>query len=154
LALVFCGGPNSVPVSANFAGTELHGSSVWSTDRDQADTTIVPASCIQMNRLEQLLGFLEADPDDPFTLYAIADEYRRAGDLDRSRSYFERLVEEHPDYVGTYYHLAALYLETGHKERALATYRSGISVAENQRDTQARSELQAALLEADGVSFD
>jgi tetratricopeptide (TPR) repeat protein len=107
-----------------------------------------------MNRLDHLLAFLEADPHDPFTLYAIADEYRRAGDLNLSRSFFERLVEEHPDYVGTYYHLGALYLKTGHKERALATYRTGIRVAESQRDTQARSELQAALLEADGASLD
>lgn len=107
-----------------------------------------------MSRIEQLLAFLESDPDDPFTLFALADEYRRAGKLDLSLSYFEKLVEEHPEYVGTYYHLASLYLETGHRERALATYRAGIRVAESQRDAHARAELQGALLEADGVSFD
>lgn len=102
-----------------------------------------------MDRLEQLLGFLEEDPNDEFTLFAIATEYRRKGESDKSLAYFEKLVDLKPEYVGTYYHLAAVYLEMGQRERALATYRAGIRVAERQRDAHARAELQSALMDVE-----
>ena len=107
-----------------------------------------------MDRLEQLLGFLETDPDDEFTLFAIASEYRRKGQKDLSLSFFERLLGAHPEYVGTYYHLASLYLELGQRQKALETYRAGILVADTQRDVHARAELQSALMDADGFSPD
>jgi len=107
-----------------------------------------------MSRLDQLLTFLEEDPDDPFTLFAVATEYRRRRDPNLSLQYYERLVDEHPDYVGTYYHLAALYLELGRRDDAIATYRTGIEVANRLRDTHARSELQSALMEAEDEVFE
>lgn len=101
-----------------------------------------------------LLDYLEQDPDDPFTRFALALEYLKVGDEPEARRAFEGLVEERPDYVGTYYHLGALYERQGLKESAIATYRAGIQVAEQQRDVQARSELQSALLEAEGIGFE
>lgn len=107
-----------------------------------------------MNRLEALLAFHREDPADAFTRFALAQEYRKAGDSERALGYFEGLVAEHPDYVGTYYHLGKLYEELGRTEDALRTYRAGIEQARAAGDLHARAELQGALLEAQGIGFD
>ncbi|GIV57514.1 MAG: hypothetical protein KatS3mg042_0427 [Rhodothermaceae bacterium] len=104
---------------------------------------------IPPDRIQTLLRFLEEDPHDAFTRFALASEYRKRGDTDRALTFFEALVRDDPDYVGTYYHLGKLYQELGRLPDALATYRRGIEVARDQRDLHALSELQAALLEAE-----
>lgn len=107
-----------------------------------------------MDRLALLLQYYEEDPQDSFTQFALAQEYLKQGDAEKGLSFFERLVAEQPDYVGTYYHLGKLYEHLGRKEEALQTYRAGIGVAERQRDFHAKSELQSALLEAEGIGFE
>ncbi len=52
-------------------------------------------------RLQQLFKFLEEDKNDPFTLYAIALEYQET-QPDEAMKYFEGLLQNHPDYTGTY----------------------------------------------------
>ncbi len=104
-----------------------------------------------MDRIELLRSYLEEDPSDAFTRFALATEYRKEGDLDRAVSCFETLVREQPDYVGTYYHLGKLYLEMNRHDEALQTFRSGIAVAAQQVDHHARAELQDALLAAEGL---
>ncbi len=100
-----------------------------------------------MSRIEALLAFLSDDPDDPFTRFALATEYRKAGRLGEAIATFEELRDRDPSYVGTYFHLGKAYAASGRKDRAAATYRDGIVEAARQRDGHARSELQAALLE-------
>ena len=56
-----------------------------------------------MDRLATLLTMARDKPKDPFLLFALALEYHGAGNEAESRSYFERLVYEHPDYIATYY---------------------------------------------------
>lgn len=107
-----------------------------------------------MDRLDALLAFHREDPDDAFTRFALAQEYRKAGDTARALGFYEGLVEEHPDYVGTYYHLGKLYEELDRTEDALGAYRAGIERAREAGDHHARSELQGALLEAQGIGFD
>lgn len=107
-----------------------------------------------MNRLEAIKAFLQEDPDDPFSRFALAQEYRKLGQSDEAIAAFEALVADHPNYVGTYYHLGKLYEEAGRKEDAVGTYQSGIERSTAARDYHARSELQSALLEARGIGFD
>ncbi|MEO0559050.1 MAG: tetratricopeptide repeat protein [Bacteroidota bacterium] len=107
-----------------------------------------------MDRIAALEAFLLDDPDDPFTRFALAQEHRKAGHQDRALSIFEDLVRDHPAYVGTYYHLGALYSEMDRPDDALRTYRSGIAEATTAGDLHARAELQSALLEAEGLGFD
>jgi len=107
-----------------------------------------------VDRLTALLKYHSEDPGDAFTRFALALEYLKAGHEEAALETFESLVVEQPDYVGTYYHLGALYLRRGRIESALSTYRTGVRVAERLRDLHARSELQAALLEAEGVDSD
>lgn len=106
------------------------------------------------DRLATLLDYLRDDPDDPFVRYALAQEYLKGGDTAEALRFFEELVTDQPDYVGTYYHLGKLYETLGRKDEAVQTYRAGIDAATRASDTHARAELQGALLEAEGVGFD
>lgn len=107
-----------------------------------------------MDRIATLQAFLRDDPDDPFTRFALAQEHAKRGDTAEALAYYEGLVRDRPDYVGTYYHLGALYRALGHDDDALATYRDGVAAATAAGDAHARAELQSALLEADGLGFD
>ncbi len=106
------------------------------------------------DRLEALKKFYEEDPTDPFTRFALAQEYLKRGDHEAALAFFEELVEDDPDYVGTYYHLGKLYERLGRAEAAKETYRRGIQVAQQKRDAHARAELQDALMKAEGIGFD
>ena len=106
------------------------------------------------DRLATLLGYLRDDPDDPFVRYALAQEYLKRGETAEALRFFEGLVAEHPEYVGTYYHLGKLYEALGQPDDAVRTYRAGIDAATEASDTHARAELQGALLEAEGLGFD
>ena len=96
-----------------------------------------------MNRLEQLLDFLKEDPDDAFTLYAIATEYLKT-DTAQALAYYEKLLAGHPGYVATYYHAARLYAELGNNEAAERTFRKGLEVSLAANNRHAHRELQAA----------
>jgi Tfp pilus assembly protein PilF len=107
-----------------------------------------------MDRLAALLDFHRDDPDDPFTRFALAQEYLKGGETEQALAFFEGLVRDHPDYVGTYYHLGKLYEGLGRPEPAAATYRAGVEAAVRVGDLHARAELQSALLEAEGLGLD
>lgn len=94
-------------------------------------------------RLNQLLQFLQEDPHDPFTVYAIATEYKNI-DITKSRSWFEKLLTEHPDYLPTYYHIAHLYLDLDMRVRAEEAFVKGIELAKKQNNALSLRELQNA----------
>lgn len=106
------------------------------------------------DRLETLLQFYKEDPNDPFTRFAIAREYLKQGDTEQALAFLEQLVEDDPDYTGTYYHLGKLYEQLGRTDDAVATYQQGIRVAQEQRNQKDLSELQDALMQAQGIGFD
>ena len=77
---------------------------------------------MQTGRLEKLLDFIQSEPNDPFLKYALATEYLRLNDSQKALSYYEDLLNNHQDYVGTYYHLGKLYEALNRKQDAQATY--------------------------------
>ncbi len=95
------------------------------------------------SRIQELLDFLDKDPQDPFILYALALEYQKI-EPKPAKMYFELLIKEHPKYVATYYHAAKLYAETDEIERAREIYKLGVEVAEAQGDALALRELKSA----------
>jgi Tfp pilus assembly protein PilF len=96
-----------------------------------------------MNRLDILIGYFEDDPNDPFNIYALAIEYLKT-DKQKSRELFEKLLDEHPAYLPSYYHAAKLYQEINEREKAIAAYEKGIAIALQQNETKARQELKSA----------
>lgn len=109
---------------------------------------------MQTTRLNKLLEFLKADPTDPFILYALATEYNTAGDYKQAFHYYNLLVDNSPEYVGTYYHLGKLLEKTGDKDRAVEIYRLGLNAARNKHDNHAYAELQGALNAAMGMDYE
>lgn len=107
-----------------------------------------------MDRLKALLEFYDEDPDDAFTRFAIATEYLKKGNKPEALSFFEKLIDDKPSYVGTYYHLGKLYESLNRPQDAINTYQQGIRIATETRDLHARAELQDALLAAQGIGFD
>lgn len=95
------------------------------------------------SRLKQLLEFHKNDPNDPFTLYAIATEYRD-DNPEKALYYYEELLKKHADYLATYYHVAQLYLELGQEDKAESAFINGIKLATEQSNALALRELQNA----------
>lgn len=99
------------------------------------------------NRLEQLMGFLQASPNEPFILFAIAKEYEGLADKENALKYYLQLEQNATEYVGTYYHLGKLYEQLGEDHKAFFTYKKGMEIAKAAGDTHSLSELAGAKLE-------
>lgn len=97
-------------------------------------------------RIKQLEKFYEEEPGDPFNLYALALEYR-AIDLGKARAFFNMLLQEHPDYLPTYYHAAQFFQLSGDREKAIRLFEEGISLAHKTNDLKTLRELRSALEE-------
>lgn len=106
------------------------------------------------DRLQKLFAFLESDPSDPFIKYALATEYTKRLELEKALSFFEDLMTNHEQYVGTYYHAGKLYEKLGRMEDAVKTYQKGMMVAREVRDMHALSELQTVYLSATGQDYE
>jgi tetratricopeptide (TPR) repeat protein len=109
---------------------------------------------MEMNRLEKLLEFIQNEPNDEFLKYALATEYLRLNDTEKALAYYEDLVNNHPGYSGTYYHLGKLYEALERKKDALDIYEKGMAITKEKRDNHAFSELQAVYREAIGYDED
>jgi len=71
-------------------------------------------------------------------------EYIKTGNDEKARQLFENLLAIHPNYVGSYYHLAKL-LERNHQiSLAKEWYEKGMQAALQVNDKHAYSELQSA----------
>jgi tetratricopeptide (TPR) repeat protein len=109
---------------------------------------------MQTTRLNKLLEFLATEPNDPFLLYALATEYNTLSDTGKAFEYYHKLVDEHPDYVGTYYHLGKLYEKNLQTEKAVEIYKKGLIAARAKNDNHAFSELQGAYNSAIGLDYE
>jgi tetratricopeptide (TPR) repeat protein len=105
-------------------------------------------------RLQKLLDFLQNEPNDPFLKYALATEYLSQNDLQKALFYFEGLLSNHPDYVGTYYHAGKLYERLDRKSEAIFVYQKGMEVARKAGDSHAFSELQTVFNSASGLDYE
>lgn len=109
---------------------------------------------MEISRLDKLLGFIQNEPEDEFLKYALATEYLRLNDSEKALSYYEDLVNNHPNYTGTYYHLGKLYEALNRKDDAISTYEKGMEITKAKRDMHAFSELQAVYRSAKGFEED
>jgi tetratricopeptide (TPR) repeat protein len=98
-----------------------------------------------LHRIQQLLEFLEKEPNNPFNLYALALEYQKE-DQEKAASYYNQLLSFHKDYLPTYYHAAAFFTEMGDLEKAKKIYETGIGLAHEDQNRHALKELKNAYL--------
>ena len=104
-------------------------------------------------RLQQLLAFYADDPTDAFTIYALATEYR-VQEPERAWEFYQKLMAEHPAYVGTYYHAGKLLEQFGRKAEAEQVYRKGLVAAKQAGQQHAASELRQALNSCLGLDYE
>lgn len=99
-------------------------------------------------RIQLLRQFIREEPADPFNVYALAMEFLSDAPA-QAQLLFDQLLTEHPDYLPTYYHAAALYAELGERERtardkAAQLYEQGMALAHRQGNEKTFLELQRA----------
>jgi Tfp pilus assembly protein PilF len=100
-----------------------------------------------MDRLDTLLSFLEMDPDDLFTRFAIAMEHAKHGNDAEAERWFLDILKRDERYIGVYYHLGGVYERRDSVFEAKNIYTRGIGLARSMGEHHAASELEAALLE-------
>jgi tetratricopeptide (TPR) repeat protein len=100
---------------------------------------------VNFARIIKLREFLEKEPNDTFTIYALGLEYASIKLYEQAIATFEDLRQREPDYIPTYYQLAGTYRKVNQKDKALAIYKDGIVRARTARDLHAASELEAAM---------
>jgi tetratricopeptide (TPR) repeat protein len=98
----------------------------------------------EMERIEKLIELLKDNPLDSFLQHALALEYLKAGDEDKARKLFERILEREPSYIGSYYQLAKLFEQMGDKESAKNWYERGMKEAQKVGEVRAFNELKSA----------
>ena len=98
-----------------------------------------------LDRITVLKEFLKEEPDDAFTLYALALEYIKIDDLAAADRLFSHLMEMHADYLPAYYHAGKLKEALGKNEEARLLYRKGVKLAESKKDLHTLNELKTAL---------
>ena len=95
------------------------------------------------DRVNQLLQFLKEDPDDAFTLYALALEYQKSNII-LAKATFEKLIAQHPNYLPTYYVAAHFMMESNNLEQVENLFLKGMELAKMQSNNKALMELQSA----------
>ena len=97
-----------------------------------------------MDRIALLKDYLRKSPEDAFLNHALALEYVKLGQDPEAITHFERVLNNNPDYIGSYYHLAKALERRGARDKAITIYEQGLQVAGRLQDAHARGELQAA----------
>lgn len=102
------------------------------------------------SRLAKLEKLLEADPNDPFVLYGIAQEHAKAGGgagagHERAVEYYDRCLAADPSYCYAYYHKALSLQALSRREESRAAAKAGLAVAQSANDAKATSELSNLL---------
>ena len=101
------------------------------------------------SRLETLRKFLEDDPSDVFTRYAIALEYISAGDAPAALLAFEEVLRHDPAYVPAYHQMGLLLLRSGRAPEGRSALDRGIAAAVASGDRHAELEMRETLEESE-----
>jgi uncharacterized membrane-anchored protein len=99
----------------------------------------------EKSRLEQFKEFVEMDPTDTFSRYALAMEYMSAEQFGESVDHFLEVLKVDPTYSAAYFQAAIASRKGGDLARAKDLLTQGISAAEKKGDWHARDEMKAAL---------
>ncbi|MBK9479410.1 MAG: tetratricopeptide repeat protein [Bacteroidetes bacterium] len=104
---------------------------------------------LQSDRLIALQKLLEKEPNDSFLNYAHALELQKLGNHLKAIEIIETIVKSDENYLGAYYQLGQLYELIGEKEKARNAYLQGCTIAQDQKQLKALSELKQAVLMMD-----
>ena len=98
-----------------------------------------------MNRINLLQSFLNEDPGDAFSKYALALEFGKEGNIIKAISLLTELQTENISYLPTYYQLGQFLEKANEKNTALQTYYKGVEVALIADNNHTAAELRTAI---------
>jgi tetratricopeptide (TPR) repeat protein len=99
----------------------------------------------EKSRLEQFKEFVEMDPTDTFSRYALALEYMGVSDFELSVHHFQEVIRLDPSYSAAYFQAALASEQMQKVDQARDFLIRGIEAAEKKNDWHARDEMKAAL---------
>lgn len=99
-------------------------------------------------RLTMLEQLTQSGKADAFAWYGLALEYKREGRSADALATFQKLRDLHPEYVPMYLMAGQLLLGEERSDDAKEWLRAGITVAQQQGNAHALSELESALANA------
>lgn len=100
------------------------------------------------DRLTKLAALLEADPNDAFVLYGLAQEHaKQATDEGHTRAieFYNRCIAADPAYHYAYYHKAMSQIALDDNAAAAATLRAGLVAARASGEQKAIGEISSLL---------
>jgi Tfp pilus assembly protein PilF len=95
--------------------------------------------------MHQLQKMLDRTPADPFLLYGMALEYKKANEPQQALKYLGRTLQADPGYCYAFFQLGQVHEQMGNIAAARQAYRDGIEAAKTKGDDHARSELEGAM---------
>ena len=99
------------------------------------------------DRKQQLEKMLEREPNDPFLLYGLALEHKKANELEPALQLLKRVIGIDPGYCYAYFQGGQILAGLGDVQAARNTLELGIAAARQKGDAHAESELSGALAE-------
>jgi tetratricopeptide (TPR) repeat protein len=99
----------------------------------------------EKSRLEQFKEFVELDPTDTFSRYALGMEYMGAGDYRQALEQFDEVIRLDSGDSPAYFQAGNACEILNENDRAKEYLEKGIQAAEKKGDKHAKEEMTAAL---------
>lgn len=96
-------------------------------------------------RLQKLLRLLEAEPEDAFCLYAIAQEHLRLDAPEQALAWFERTIVADPAHAYAHFHAAKALEQLDRLDDARRILEAGLASATRSGDAKAAGEIAGYL---------
>ena len=96
-------------------------------------------------RLDRLRAMLEAEPDDGFLLYGIAQECQKHGRLDEAIAFYDRAIAGDPKQCYAFFHKAKTLEQARRRGEIADVLRAGLARARAVGDFKAASEIEGFL---------
>ena len=97
------------------------------------------------DRLAKLHQLLAKTPDDPFLLYAIALEHKKAGNLAEAVRQLRLTLAKDPAYIAAYLQMGQTQVQAGDVAAGRQAFTEGIAAARKKGDNHAASEMEQML---------
>lgn len=98
----------------------------------------------ETNRIKMLKEYLEDDPEDVFSNYALALEYLKISEEERAVEILENILKRDEHYLAAYYQLGKLYEKISRMDDAKKAYQKGFQIANQQKNQRTANELRSA----------
>lgn len=92
---------------------------------------------------EQIQKLLTLEPNDPFMLYAMAQDYTKTAEHDLAIDYYQKTIDADPDYAYAYFHMARSLEALNRIDDAKSTLDAGLEAAKRANDAKGISEISS-----------